>query len=392
MRKSIYLFVIAIMLLSVGIVSCADKQNNNLQQTGLIDQNGNLITNTLIETNTVYIRGNIPEWATNLRVDYVIITNSNYTEIRYPDGTLVPNLPDNPTALYKIRVPYAGTGDGIYTVDFRDTERLKQLWLDQIKRKGMNDGKVFAIRNKANNRNPYNFQNRHSSKGYSAQDYYYFNENGDIVWKEDNTIIKKFMGAIITDYRDIEKREFGKGANGSAIVKYTWKQKGVYTVGGIYAMTMSTEDARWKYLNRKRGENRFKKGDDPFKDGVFDFIAARYAVETFNNGFVHANNLFERVYFPGFIEVLVVYTYDNMGYGDTSAGVHSYYPYYGVFDVNTPYQGSEGFTEYNIPYMTNHNIYLAQRPEYTIPQLTHSAAFTDNPRGWCYLFMPGYPN
>ena len=391
MRK-IFLFTL-ITIVAVALVSCADKQDNNLRQTGLIDQNGNLITNTLVKTNIIYIRDDIPEWATNIQVDYIIITNSNYTEIKYPDDILIPNLPDNPSTLYKIRVPFAGRGDGIYTVDYRDTVRLKQLWFDQINRKGMSDGKVFAIRNKQNSGNMDNFQNNHSSGNYHALDYYYFNEHGDIVSKEDNRIIKKFLGAIITEYRDFDKKEWGDLMNKGAVSKYTYKRRNVFTVGGIYAVTMSTEEARELYRERDRDDRWFDNADNPFKDGVFNFHSPRYKIQSYYDGFNYRNSMFERQYVaPGFIEVLVMNPEDNnMGYAD-AAGVDSYYAYYGKYGYVYPYEGTPGFQPWNMPYMTNQNIYLRERPEYTIPLLTHTTKFSDKDLSWNYLFMPGHPN
>ena len=398
MRKLINLFLFTIIMV---MVSCADKMDSNLNQTGLYDQNGNLLTNTLVKTNTLHFTGDIPTWATNMNVNYVVTTNSDYTEIRYSDDILAPNLPDKPTDYYKIRVPFAGANE-YYTVHYKDTNKLNQLWLDQINRRGESDGKVFALRNKANNRDLNNFQNLHKHGNYQARDYYYFNANGDIVWKEDDTIIKKFVGAIVTEYRDITERKFPEKKGGEdsasyqAIVRYKWEQKGIFTVGGIYANTLTTEYARKRYLNRKRGSEEWVKGDDPFKDGVFDFIAYRHVIETYSSTFTTAwaGNLFERQYtVPGFIEVLVMYDYDNMGYTG-AAGLHSYYAYYGVYSFPTPYQESEGFKPWNMPYMTNQNIYLGERPEYTSPLLTHSAAFTDGERkpNWCFLFMPGHKN
>ena len=297
------------------------------------------------------------------------------------DTTILPN--DNPSDYYRIRVPFAVGGDGYTNVSYKDTNKLKQLWFDQINRKAVNDGKVFAIRNRANNRGINNFQSRHTHGQYSAQDYYYFNENGDIVYKEDNTIIKKLVGAIITEYRDVDKKMGAKNIwidNSQAIINISWTLKGIYTVGAIYANTMTTEEARTKYA-----------GDNPFKDGVFDFITYRHKVETFNTGAVFANNLFERQYInPGFIEVLVVYDYDDMGYSG-AASVHSYYAYYGIYNYHEEYKNHPGiyFTPENMIYMTNQNVYLAQRPIYTTKQLTHTAEFTDDNLGWQFLFMPG---
>ena len=391
MRKAIYLFVVILIAAAIGVVSCADRDNNNSSQTGLLDQSGNLLTNTLIKTNNLRVTGDIPEWATNLNVDYIIITNVYDTEIKYEDDVFVPNLPDKPSDYYRIYVPFAGFGEGIYTVSYKDTNKLKELWFNQIQRKGESDGKVFAIRNKNNNRNESSFQDRHVDGKYSAQDYYYFNENGDIVWKENNEIIKKFMGAIITEYRDVEKeftKVYGKELT-HIIKKYTWKQKGIFTVGGVYANALSTEMARMTYLGRRQDQNIYAKGDDPFKDGVFEFVAYRYAVDTYFNefsGYVDYD-LCERQYIrPGFVEVLVLNPYDNMGYS-YGAGIHSYYAYFGVFNQ---WQGY--FNSQNLPYMTNHNIYLANRPERTTPLLTHSAAFTDAKRGWSFLALPGHKN
>ena len=293
------------------------------------------------------------------------------------DNYTLPN--DNPSDYYRVHVPFGVGGDGFTNVSYKDTNRLKKLWLEQINRKSKNDGKVFAIRNRANNRDANNFQNRHTHGQYSAQDYYYFNENGDIVWKEDNTIIKKFMGAIITEYRNVTITRGNKNIwlnNSMAIDKIRWSKKGIYTIGAIYANALTTDETRRKYVSAQ----------NPFKDGIFDFITYRHHLEAFNNGAWCWNEYFERQYTThGFIEVLVMDESNNLGYSG-SAGVHSYYPYYGKFNR------VEGFTPQNMPYMTNHNIYLGQRPEYTDRQLTHTALFTDGWRGWGFLFMPGHKN
>ena len=398
MRKTIYLLFI-ITVIAVAMVSCADNTDNNLSRTGLIDQNGNILTNTLVYTNVIQTTNTIEVWMTNGGIHMITTNADGSIRIEYVTNVLAPNIPDKATDYYKIRVPFGVSGDGYTTVSYKDTNKLKQLWLDQINRKANNDGKVFAIRNKANNRDFNNFQNKHTHDKYSAEDYYYFNNNGDIVWKEDNTIIKKFVGAIITGYRDIAERRFGHWEgrpSNYAIIEYKWKQKGIYTVGAIYANTLTTDEAREKYFGRQKtgGVEDFESGNNPFKDGVYDFVAYRYRNETFNNGLAYAANLFERQYInPGFIEVLVMYDYDNMGYSG-AAGLHSYYAYYGIYDYYKEYKNHPGiyFTPENMPYMTNQNIYLGERPEHTIPLLTHSAAFTDNPRDWYYLFMPGRKN
>ena len=298
--------------------------------------------------------------------------NDNYT---------LPN--DNPSDYYKIRVPFGVGGDGYTNVSYKDTNKLRQLWFDQINRKAVNDGKVFAIRNRGNNADPNTFQKTRAHGQFKAQDYYYFNENGNIVYKEDNTIIKKFVGAIITEYRDVtikkRGRKYGFHNNLRAIVDISYSKKGIYTVGAIYANTLTTEEAKKKYHWDFTDNNTFK-------DGVYDFITYRHQVETYHDGWTCWNEYFERQFVtPGFIEVLVMDESNNLGYSG-SAGVHSYYAYYGKFDRR------DGFNSQNIIYMTNQNIYLGQRPEYTDRQLTHTALFTDGWRGWCFLFMPGHKN
>ena len=373
MRKSIYLFLITVIIAtSMVTVSCGGADitgsfsNENIGEDINGGGNGGDVDNGGGEDNS---GGETPT------------PDDNYT---------LPN--DNPSDYYRIRVPFGvNSGEGYIDVSYKDTNKLRQLWFDQINRKAANDGKVFAIRNKANNRDANNFQNNHKHGNYSAQDYYYFNENGDIVYKEDNTIIKKFVGAIITEYRDVtikngHRANFGFNDNRQAIDGHggiTWKQKGIYTLGAIYANALTTEEARSKYA-----------GDNPFKYGVFDFITYRNNIETFHNGISYKNNIFERQYInPGFIEVLVMYDYNNMGYSGAAA-VHSYYAYYGIYNYHEEYKNHPGvyFTPENMIYMTNQDVYLRQRPEYTTKQLNHTAVFTDSHRSRQFLFMPGHAN
>ena len=295
---------------------------------------------------------------------------------------------DNPNNYYKVRAPFAVGGDGYTNVSYKDTNKLKQLWLEQISRKAANDGKVFAIKNEANNRGIDNFQNRHTHGEYSAQDYYYFNENGDMVYKEDNQIIKKFMGAVIIEYRDISIsggniNMMGYNDNRSAIINISWSKRGEYTVGGIYANTLTTEQAREKY-----------DGDNPFRRGVFGFVTYRHNVQTYHGGFSYKNNLFERQYInPGFIEIFVMYDYENHGYSG-AASVHSYSAYHGIYNYYKEYANHPGiyFTPENMPYMTNHNLYLGQKPDFIDKHLNHSALFSDSKRNKEFLFLPGHRN
>ena len=54
--------------------------------------------------------------------------NNNYT---------LPN--DNPSGYYEIRVPFGVGGNGYINISYKDTNRLKKLWFDQINRKAKND-------------------------------------------------------------------------------------------------------------------------------------------------------------------------------------------------------------------------------------------------------------
>ena len=361
-RIAIILLIAAFSI--VGIISCAGDE---ITGSGGISYSGENVGGNMSGGG---LNTSFPYWPKN----YTISPN---------DTGILPD--DNPSDYYDIRVPFGVEGDGYTNVSYKDVSKLKQLWFEQINRKAANDGKVFAIRNAKNNRDANNFQSRHTDGQYSAQDYYYFNESGDIVWKEDNTIIKKFMGAVIIPYRDITIKRGDKpryADNSQAIQKngITWKEKSIFTIGGVYANTFTTERARERYA-----------GDNPFKDGVFDFVTARHLVQTFWSGETFVNNQFERQYInPGFIEVFVMYDYDNQGYSG-AASVHSYYAYYGIYNYYEEYNNHPGiyFTPKNMPYMTNENMYLAQRPEFISKQLNHTAMFTDKHRGWQFLFMPG---
>ncbi len=347
----------------VGIISCAGDE---ITGSGGISYSGENVGG---DTSGGGLNTSFPYWPKN----YTISPN---------DTGILPD--DNPSDYYDIRVPFGVEGDGYTNVSYKDVSKLKQLWFEQINRKAANDGKVFAIRNRGNNRDANNFQSRHTDGQYSAQDYYYFNESGDIVYKEDNTIIKRFMGAVIIPYRDITIKR-GDYENSWAMQKngITWEEKNIYTIGAIYANALTTEEARKKYA-----------GDNPFKDGVFDFVVARHHVQTWWSGAFFANNLFERQYInPGFIEVLVMYDYDNRGYSG-AASVHSYYAYYGIYNYHEEYKNHPGiyFTAQNMPYMTNENVYLAQRPEFVTRALNHTELFSDSGRRWEFLFMPGQRN
>ena len=69
MIKTVYSFLIATITMALLAISCSDKDNiESLSQTGLLDANGNLVTNSLSYTNSAWFTNDIPIWATNEKV------------------------------------------------------------------------------------------------------------------------------------------------------------------------------------------------------------------------------------------------------------------------------------------------------------------------------------
>lgn len=388
MIKTVYSFLIATITMALLAISCSDKDNiESLSQTGLLDANGNLVTNSLSYTNSAWFTNDIPIWATNEKVGATIIkTNTDGSttvyHIVYETNYFLPNLPESPTDYYRLRVPYSGNGNDYATVSYRDMDKLKQLWLDQIKRKGAGDGKVFAIRNRANDRGQWyenmNFQKSHEGR----QDYYYFADNGDIYYKGGDKIdknkeilVKKFVGATIVDYRTVQKRTSQLPKRGLDQIINT----GEYTVGGIYKMAIDVNDARERFADASGGA----------LDGVYDFIAARKQVWFWYNGIQEDKGMFIRQFYStDFIEVLVLNPYANEG-NENCMGLDGYYAYYGDYRSGEGEMPVSGFTEENIHYMTDEKLYLGKRPEWIVPLLSHTTTYTDASRWWSYLVMPG---
>ena len=389
MKNLIYLFFIAVITL---VMSACHKglRDNNLNQTGLLDQKGNIIKDTLIYTNVANFKSNIPIWATNSMVEYVIETivennNTNY-RIKYKTDYITKSLPEDSTDYYKIYVPLAASGSDYHTVNYKDTNELKQLWLDQIMRKGAVDGRVFAIRNRENDRG-YWYENKsfQSSNPYShdgIKDYYYFMDNGDIVYKggdksskNKDILVKKFVGAVIVDYRKVTQRTEDSEIKEADKIEHTGK----YTVGGIYKMAIGVNDAR----------ERFGSSREP-TDGVYDFIACRKKIWfKYNLTEEDKTTFIRQFYSTEFIEVLVLNPYGNEKW-ENCMGLDSYYAYYGDYRQGEGAYPVKGFTVDNMPFMTDENLYLGQRPEDIIPLLTHTTTFTDSSRKWKFLAMPGH--
>ena len=377
MKKSIYLLLILIVVLATAI-ACKSKPTQLSQfttETGLIDEaTGKVWTNGFIETDTVTATEETLRGYTNLAPVKEIITQYVKGEtqyiIKYVTNETVAQLPDKPGAKYRISVLWTEGGAWEFDVDYRDTAKLNKLWLGQINREGAKDGKVFAIRN---GRNPYGIEDFQKSlpakdENGNLQDYYYFDSKGDIYYKPDNRLIKKFVGAIIVPRIYVTKKNYG--FNDSVTHEYGVSKE--YTVGALYKMAISGDEANSIY---GRGSSA--------RNAVHTFIEADITLSKFWNGAYYENIFFQRQFPAGALEVLVMNPGGNEGIKG-AAGIDSYYVWWEGNDRNED--------KYNK--MLNEKLYLAERPEFTFPQFTRYVVFSDsgNVPWWCYMFMPGHKN
>ena len=380
MKKSIYLLLILIVVLATAI-ACKSKPTQLSQfttETGLIDEaTGKIWTNSFIETDTVTATEETLRGYTNLAPVKEIITQYVKGEtqyiIKYVTNETVAQLPDKPGAKYRISVLWTESSEarGIFVdVDYRDTARLNRLWLEQINREGAKDGKVFAIRN---GRNPYGIEDFQKSlpakdENGNLQDYYYFDSKGDIYYKPDNRLIKKFVGAIIVPRIYVTKKNYGFADS----VTHEYGVSKEYTVGALYKMAISGDEANSIY---GRGGSA--------RNAVHTFIEADITLSKFWNGAYYENIFFQRQFPAGALEVLVMNPDGNEGIKG-AAGIDSYYVWWEGNDRNED--------KYNK--MLNEKLYLAERPEFTFPQFTRYVVFSDsgNTPWWCFMFMPGHKN
>ena len=382
MRKHIYILTALAIIVSVYTMACKSKPTQLSQfseETGLIDEaTGKIWTNSFIETDTVTATEETLRGYTNLAPVKEIITQYVKGEtqyiIKYVTNETVAQLPDKPGAKYRISVLWTEGGAWEFDVDYRDTAKLNKLWLGQINREGAKDGKVFAIRN---GRNPYGIEDFQKSlpakdENGNLQDYYYFDSKGDIYYKPDNRLIKKFVGAVIVDYVNTTKKNYGFADS----VTHEYAHTGEYTVAGIYKMVISGDEAADIY---GKGGNA--------KNAVYTFIEADITLSKFWNGAYYENIYFRREFGRNYIEFLVMNPYANEGL-ENCAGVDSYYVYYGGGF------GHPDRTEQNVHKMMNENLYLGERPEFVVPQFTRYVKFSDSWQTpwWCFMFMPGHKN
>ena len=380
MKKSIYLLLILIVVLATAI-ACKSKPTQLSQfttETGLIDEaTGKVWTNGFIETDTVTATEETLRGYTNLAPVKEIITQYVKGEtqyiIKYVTNETVAQLPDKPGTKYRISVLWTESSEarGIFVdVDYRDTARLNRLWLEQINREGAKDGKVFAIRN---GRNPYGIEDFQKSlpakdENEDLQDYYYFDSKGNIYYKPDNRLIKKFVGAIIVPRIYVTKKNYGFADS----VTHEYGVSKEYTVGAIYKMAISGQEA----------ESIYGRGSSA-RNAVHTFIEADITLSKFWNGAYYENIFFQRQFPAGALEVLVMNPDGNEGIKG-AAGIDSYYVWWEGNDRNED--------KYNK--MLNEKLYLGERPEFTFPQFTRYVVFSDsgNTPWWCYMFMPGHKN
>ena len=378
MKKSIYLLLILIVVLATAIACKSNTMSNFSEETGLIDEaTGKVWTNGFIETDTVTATEETIRGYTNAAPVKEIITQYVQGEkeyiIKYVTNETVAQLPDKPGAKYRISVLWTESSEarGIFVdVDYRDTARLNRLWLEQINREGAKDGKVFAIRN---GRNPYGIEDFQKSlpakdENENLQDYYYFDSKGNIYYKPDNRLIKKFVGAIIVPRIYVTKKNYGFADS----VTHEYGVSKEYTVGALYKMAISGDEANSIY---GRGSSA--------RNAVHTFIEADITLSKFWNGAYYENIFFQRQFPAGALEVLVMNPDGNEGIKG-AAGIDSYYVWWEGNDRNED--------KYNK--MLNEKLYLAERPEFTFPQFTRYVVFSDsgNTPWWCYMFMPGHKN
>ena len=376
MKKSIYLLLIVV--LATAIACKSNTMSNFSEETGLIDEaTGKVWTNGFVKTDTVTATEETIRGYTNAAPVKEIITQYVQGEkeyiIKYVTNETVAQLPDKPGAKYRISVlwPESVEARGIFVdVDYRDTAKLNKLWLEQINREGAKDGKVFAIRN---GRNPYGIEDFQKSlpakdENGNLQDYYYFDSKGNIYYKPDNRLIKKFVGAIIVPRIYVTKKNYGFADS----VTHEYGVSKEYTVGALYKMAISGDEANSIY---GRGSSA--------RNAVHTFIEADITLSKFWNGAYYENIFFQRQFPAGALEVLVMNPDGNEGIKG-AAGIDSYYVWWEGNDRNED--------KYNK--MLNEKLYLAERPEFTFPQFTRYVVFSDsgNTPWWCFMFMPGHKN
>ena len=318
--------------------------------------------------------GDTPTQSTSLSTSSGGGTTGGGTPEPEPTPEPTPTFPDDPNSKYRITVLWYEGGAYEFDVDYRDTAKLNRIWLGQINREGAKDGKVFAIRNGRNRYGIEEFQKSLPAKdeNVNLQDYYYFDSKGNIYYKPDNRLIKKFVGALIVPRIAVSKKNYGFADS----VTHEYYVSKEYTVGGLYKMAISGDEA----------ESIYGKGGSA-KNAVHTFIEANLTLSLFWNGAYYKNVFFTRQFGRNYLEVLVMNPGANEGIKG-AAGVDSYYAYYGGGF------GHPDRTQENVRKMMDESLYLRERPEFVFPKFTRFVAFSDSgdTPWWSFMFMPGHPN
>lgn len=352
-----YLLFALISLVLATAISCGIRptQLSSFDTTGLLDDNGNLVTE-FYYTNTIYVP--VSYYYTNDRWHTNYITNTLTVPIQVPDVSYNWHK-------YQVWVPYAkksSLGYSSHIVSYKDYGALKELWMSQLKREGEADGKYFFIRNGNNRESTENFQN--------SQEYYYFDNSGNMYYKKLNLKIKELVGAVIIKARN--------GSSGQGKVSGQW------TVGGLYRLCI--DRSQYLAISATNNDNEsFRKVVSP---NFYDHLSVDKGL--FSQTYDKSGDM-ERQ--KGDLDVIVLnngYSYNN----DKEVGFDSYL-----------YYGGNNRDEWNIHFLTNENVYLSSecRPEYISGLLDSTINYSDRTsakngqyqspsfKDYNYAFLPGNP-
>lgn len=240
--KALLLVLIAIVMVA-GFTSC--KKRNQLPMgdfnmevdapTGILDENGNVITNTQYVTNIITVTNESIKFVTNevyipgkeiyitniIKGETIIKTNYVYVDKVYTNTIKVTNTvvdTNNMVSkwhnsfMYKVYAPFAGIGpegDYKYTnLSYLDTKTLTEMWKRVIQR-AAHSGEQFIIRDRTSGR------------------YFYFDKNMDMRFSmRPDKVFKYFVQGIIVQY---------KSGNGT---------QGAYAIAGLYKLAHSSATLR----------------------------------------------------------------------------------------------------------------------------------------------------
>lgn len=355
--KNYLLFALISLVLATNI-ACSKKPTlfSNFDMTGLVDDYGNLITK-FYYTNIIYITNYVTN--TDRTVETNVITNILKEYIQVPD-------PHENWHKYQIWVPYAAKselGYNSYVVSYKDYDKLKELWLSQLKREGESDRKYFFIRSGKNMESTENFQKN--------GEYFLFDDSGDMYYKKLNLKVKELVGAIIVKARN--------GTSGQG------KVSGQYTVGGLYRLAVD----RNTYLaiaDTNNDSEAFRMVLSPNYDYHISVSKGITSYSYDRKGDMQRQKE----------DLDVIVLNNGYSYNDNQELGFDSYLYYG---------GNDRSTEWNRHFFTNEKVYLnaSSRPEYISGILDYTINYSDRTtakngqyqspsfRDYNYSFVAGNP-